>query len=87
MFSDYLLLVINCNETRLSSDPNSSNKVSTVKGTKQVQQLTLGERGTRTTILIAVNAAEDVMPPFFYFQGHTSSTRLTIVNRYLFDMQ
>ena len=78
---DYPSLVTNCDETGLSSVPNSSNKVFAVKGTKQVQQLTLGERGTLTTILIAVNATGSIMPPFIIFKG----TRLPDVSQFPTD--
>nr|XP_047140763.1 uncharacterized protein LOC105843445 [Hydra vulgaris] len=66
---NYPNLIYNCDETGLSSVPNVSVKVIALKGSHEVQKLTIGERGTLTTYLATVNAAGDSLPPFFIFKG------------------
>jgi hypothetical protein len=58
-------------ETGLSTVPNITTKVIAAKGSTAVQQLKSGERGSLTTIIPAVNAAGDIMPPFIIFKGAT----------------
>lgn len=62
-------LIYNCDETGLSSVPNSSKRVVARKGQKTVQKVSVGERGTLTTLLPCINAAGDVLPPFIIFKG------------------
>nr|XP_047146869.1 uncharacterized protein LOC124819373 [Hydra vulgaris] len=66
---NYPNLIYNCDETGLSSVPNVSVKVIALKGSHEVQKLTIGEHGTLTTYLATVNAAGDSLPPFFIFKG------------------
>lgn len=62
-------LVYNCDETGLSSVPSKTSKVIALKGTRRVQKLTVGERGTLTTFVATVNAGGDSLPPFIIFKG------------------
>jgi hypothetical protein len=64
-------LVYNCDETGLCSVPSSTGKVIAKKGMRNVQQITVGERGTLTTLLLCANAAGDFIPPFLIFKGYT----------------
>nr|XP_047135287.1 MFS-type transporter clz9-like [Hydra vulgaris] len=66
---NYPNLIYNCDETGLSSVPNVSVKVIALKGSHEVQKLTIGERGTLTTYLATVNAAGNSLPSFFIFKG------------------
>jgi hypothetical protein len=64
-------LIYNCDETGLSSVPSTSGKVIAPKGVRSVQQVTVGERGTLTTLLPCVNATGEFLPPFLIFKGAT----------------
>lgn len=63
------VLVNNCDETGLSSVPSTASKVLTKKGSRNVQMLSVGERGTLTTLMVCSNDAGDIMPPFLIFKG------------------
>ena len=62
-------VIYNCDETGLSTVPGNSAKVLSHKGDRQVQKITIGERGILTTLLPAVNACGDSLPPFLIFKG------------------
>ena len=62
-------IIYNCDETGLSTVPGNSTKVLALKGNRQVQKITIGERGTLTTLLPALNACGDSLPPFLIFKG------------------
>lgn len=70
IFDDYPNLVYNCDETGLSTVPNSSNKVLAVRGARTVQKVSVGERGTLTTLIPCGNASGQLIPPFLIFNGH-----------------
>ena len=72
-FHDFPMLIYNCDETGLSSVPNSTSKVLARRGEKSVQRLCVGERGTLTTLLMCVNADGDSLPPFVIFKGSCPS--------------
>ena len=65
----YPCLTFNCDETGLSSVPSKSSKVIAQKGVRSVQQITTGERGTLTTLLLCANVIGDYIPPFLIFKG------------------
>lgn len=69
IYDEHPGLVYNCDETGLSSVPNSNRKVIAMKGSRVVQKITVGERGTLTTVLPCSNAAGDFIPPFLIFKG------------------
>jgi hypothetical protein len=68
-------LIYNCDETGLSSVPNTSLKVLAEKGTKCVQKIQVGERGSLTTLLACGNATGDYLPPFLIFKGGISPSQ------------
>lgn len=45
-------------------------KVITKKRTKQVGSISSHERGTLVTLCVADNAADNTVPPMFYFRGN-----------------
>lgn len=65
----YPQLHYNCDETGLSSVPNSSKRVIAKKGAKIVQKIQSAERGTLTTLLPCVNAVGNFIPPLIIFKG------------------
>ena len=72
-FHDFRMLIYNCDETGLSSVPNSTSKVLARREEKSVQRLCVGERGTLTTLLMCMNADGDSLPPFIIFKGSCPS--------------
>jgi hypothetical protein len=66
---DFPNLIYNCDETGLPSVPNSGSKVLAKKGTRCVQKIQAGERGTLTTLIPCANAIGDFIPPFLIFKG------------------
>lgn len=70
IFESYPNLIYNCDETGLSTVPNSSKKVLALKGTRVVQKIGVGERGTLTTLIPCANASGQLIPPFLIFKGH-----------------
>ena len=61
--------VYNCDETGLSSVPNTTKRVLAEKGERAVQNVTCGERGFLTTIIPCCNVLGDFIPPFVIFKG------------------
>lgn len=57
----------NMDETGFSTVPTKVGKVIAVKGLKRVGLMTSQERGAMVTIALAVNAADNSVPPFFLF--------------------
>lgn len=72
IFDNFPNLVYNCDETGLSTVPNSSKKVLASKGGRVVQKIGAGERGTLTTLIPCANAIGQLIPPFLIFKGHGS---------------
>lgn len=62
-------LILNIDETGLSSVPNTPQRVLSLKGVRTVSSIQVGERGTLTTVIPCVNAAGDLLPPFVIFKG------------------
>jgi hypothetical protein len=73
--NDYPHLVYNCDETGLTSVPNKGKKVIAKKGTRTVQRIQTGERGTLTTLLPCINAAGEIIPPLLIFKGQGLPSR------------
>ena len=62
-------LIYNIDETGLSTIPNAPSRVIASKGSRTVQAIQTGERGTLTTIIPTINAAGDCFPPFVIMKG------------------
>lgn len=59
--------IYNADESGLSSVPTKLPKVFSPKGNRRVAKAVSAERGTNTTIICAVNAAGNYVPPYFIF--------------------
>lgn len=74
--SSFPQMIFNIDETGLSSVPNSQGKVIATKGARTVQSIQISERGTLSTIIPAISAAGDCLPPFVIMKGKSPSDDL-----------
>ena len=70
---DYPQLIYNINETGLYSVPSKTNRVSATKGARAVHSIQVGERGSLTTVIPAISASGECLPPFLIFKGKKPS--------------
>ena len=59
--------VYNCDESGMKTVQQQMSKVLAAKGRRQVGSLTSAERGKNVTVVCAVNACGNYIPPFFIF--------------------
>lgn len=83
--ANFPTLIYNCDETGLSSVPGTATKGLSLKGTRQVQKLTIGERGTLTTLLVSVNAAGDSLPTKVTKEKPNSKSLASLKLQIVFD--
>jgi hypothetical protein len=81
-FFNFPSQIYNVDETGLSSVPSNSIKVIAKKGTRTVQQVQVGERGTLTTLVACVSATGSYIPPFLIFKGSVPSEGMLPQNSY-----
>jgi len=77
--NDFPQLIYNIDETGLSSVPGNSNKVIATKGSRAVHSIQVGDRGSLTTVIPAVSASGECLPPFLIFKGKAPTEEIKSV--------